>query len=726
MNRLLKNNRNERFNWKRIYLPLIIVPLFLCVFLSFAVYLVTNGQLKQTGQITVEKFYAQSSSIINELKIVTDSLLGNDQFISMVTQASVSDDEINKIVRTVRNQTSKTPYVQNALVISKKHDMIYTDQAVYSYDSLTSLLLSSLAFSTTEANTLIHEEDLHEGWCMPSNSYSSPYYVSVIKDSDGNRCATLVVVLTKGYLYKSLFIPNSAFSCMYNDEFRISSSIRDIPDIDFSSEKEVSSVVGEPVKIFSMTDSRYTYMTALSRNTFYRPIYIIFISFGVYVISLLLFSLVHVYTSQKKEKAFFASLIKELPQPVAGDPDIQTVIDSIRIALNNYKEEHSAFSEQSKFRDLDRMAQGYLGAALDGERAKAMNIDPDAGCYYMLRFHMIESGILNPNHRNDLICIIIETALNGFSEDRFRAVSFPQRNNDICSVLNVYDLTLDTAFIRSCVNHVGKMLEKDYGTVFACTVSSPVSDYNDISKAWQETIDLFRFVHAIDSSATFVSSQELESQPGFLMSGEFIKQMQILSSTLVLGKYEIIPEMVDEMLQTHIAPIRKDFNLAQKRLQCISTMLYETPLPSNLDSEETSRIRSEINSADSISELSEAVHKNFGTLSAFSDDTTPVTKACEYIHDQISNINLSIPEVADYAGVSVQHLSKLFKADKGMTMVEYINQYRISLSLELLAGTDLNVNAISEQTGYTNTVTFTRNFKRYVGCTPSEYRQKNR
>mgnify|MGYP002624274892 FL=1 len=61
-----------------------------------------------------------------------------------------------------------------------------------------------------------------------------------------------------------------------------------------------------------------------------------------------------------------------------------------------------------------------------------------------------------------------------------------------------------------------------------------------------------------------------------------------------------------------------------------------------------------------------------------------------------------------------------------MTMVEYINQYRISLSLELLAGTDLNVNAISEQTGYTNTVTFTRNFKRYVGCTPSEYRQKNR
>ena len=78
--------------------------------------------------------------------------------------------------------------------------------------------------------------------------------------------------------------------------------------------------------------------------------------------------------------------------------------------------------------------------------------------------------------------------------------------------------------------------------------------------------------------------------------------------------------------------------------------------------------------------------------------------------------------IAEYAGVSVQHLSRLFKAEKNMTMVEYINQFRVSRAKELLVSSDLTITEIAEQTGYFNNGTFIRNFKKYVGCTPSEYR----
>lgn len=726
MDRLLKGNQKTIFTWRRTYLPLIIVPLLLCIFLSIAIFIVTNNQLNRTGQMTVEKFYSQANGIIGELKIVTESLLDNDQFISLVCQDEVSSEDVSTISRIVTKQAANSPYVQETLVISRPHGKIYTNVAVYAYDSLSSLLSSTNAITNTDALSHITEEDLEDGWVMPSSNYSSPYYVSSIRDADGTKKATMVVVLTKGHLYRSLFVQNSAFCCMYNDQFRISSSLKNIPDVDLTSEKDISELVGEPVRIFAMSNDAYTYLTALSRNEFYKPIYIIFIAFAVYMIVLLGYSLLHVRIANKREKEFFSSLVNELPQPVADSSDIQSIFSSIRKALDNYKEEHSAFSEQTKFIDLDRLSHGYLGTNLDAQTISSMNIDPDAAVYYMLHMHFSELGILNPNHRNDLLCIIIETAINGFSEGRFHAVCFPQRNDDICCILNINDKQINIDSIYECIKHVRTLLENDYGTIIRCAVSSPVYDYNDLPSAWQETIDLFRFVHAIDSNAEFVSAEQLEDEPGFLLKGKFVKTLQILTSTLIIGKYEMIPQMIDSILEEHIAPIRKDFSFAQHRLECIKTLLYESPLPETLAEEDVTRIRERIKSVDSISGLSEAVHSCFDDLLADVEDMMPVTRACDYIHDQVSNINLSVPEVADYAGLSVQHLSKLFKASKGMTMVEYINQYRINYSQELLTTTNLNITELSEKAGYANTVTFTRNFKRYVGCTPSEYRQKNR
>lgn len=718
-------NKKYKFSWRHTYLPLLIVPLILGLILSVMVFQVTRGQMRQTGQMSVEKFYTQASSIVNELNIVRDSLLSNDQFIEIITRDSVSDQDVRAVIRMIHNSLSKNAYIQETIIVSKSLGMTYTGDAHYSYTSFEALMLQAVGY--IDRTVTITEDSLEEGWGIPINDYSSPYLVSFINDSEGNKKATMVVVLNKAYLYRSLFVTNSAFCCMYNSDFLISSKLNSDPDYDYTSASDISRLVGGPVELFSLEDEHFTYLTALKRSDFYRPLYIILISFGAYFLVILIFAAIHIRNANKREKEFFSSLIDELPQPETkrSNSDINAIFESISTALNNYKEEHTAFSEQKKYNNLNMLALGYPSIDIYDESAGSMDIDLNAKCYYMARFHYSEVGIMDSAHRNDLTCIITETSLNGFAGGRFKAVCFPLRNGDVCGILNVYKDDLKSKDIRIEIQNVMKMLSKDYGIVFKCSLSAPVTDTKDIPPAFNETLDLFRFIRAVDSNMAIISADEMMHSPAYLIRGEYLKQMQILAGTLLLGKFELVPGMVDAILEEHVATLRKNYIYADERLKNVISLLLETPLPSYVTSEEAEELRSRLRAADSISTLSQIVHDFFGSLSSTENVDTLVEKTRDYIAGQISNDMLSVPEIAEHAGVSVQHLSKRFKMSTGMTMVEYINTYRINMAKDLLASTDLNQMQIAEQTGYCNNVTFIRNFKKYVGCTPSEYRARS-
>ena len=58
----------------------------------------------------------------------------------------------------------------------------------------------------------------------------------------------------------------------------------------------------------------------------------------------------------------------------------------------------------------------------------------------------------------------------------------------------------------------------------------------------------------------------------------------------------------------------------------------------------------------------------------------------------------------------------------GVTIHQYVNDFRINKAKELLAYTKLSVNSISSNVGFKSTLTFLRAFERSVHMTPSEYR----
>ena len=85
--------------------------------------------------------------------------------------------------------------------------------------------------------------------------------------------------------------------------------------------------------------------------------------------------------------------------------------------------------------------------------------------------------------------------------------------------------------------------------------------------------------------------------------------------------------------------------------------------------------------------------------------------------------NLSAKAVADRFGTSQSGITRAFKKFTGGGFLEYLHGLRLAEASALLRSSDLPLAEIAARAGYTNPLTLTRAFKRYMGMTPGEYRK---
>lgn len=96
------------------------------------------------------------------------------------------------------------------------------------------------------------------------------------------------------------------------------------------------------------------------------------------------------------------------------------------------------------------------------------------------------------------------------------------------------------------------------------------------------------------------------------------------------------------------------------------------------------------------------------------------SKSTKYISQNIG-AKLSVADIAKNVHVSQSYLSTLFKKNMNMTIIDYINKYRMDKSKVLIKTTGHNFTEIADMLGFTSIHYFSRQFKAYFGITPSEY-----
>lgn len=83
----------------------------------------------------------------------------------------------------------------------------------------------------------------------------------------------------------------------------------------------------------------------------------------------------------------------------------------------------------------------------------------------------------------------------------------------------------------------------------------------------------------------------------------------------------------------------------------------------------------------------------------------------------------TLSEIASHFGVSTRHLSRLFHADSGDTIFTHITRCRLDYARALLRESDSKIGEIGVRSGFQEQAYFCRCFRRYLGLTPSAYRQ---
>ena len=109
---------------------------------------------------------------------------------------------------------------------------------------------------------------------------------------------------------------------------------------------------------------------------------------------------------------------------------------------------------------------------------------------------------------------------------------------------------------------------------------------------------------------------------------------------------------------------------------------------------------------------------DFSNLTEYiSDDELTIRNVLEYI-DMHSDERLRVEELAKKCNMSYSHFSKCFKDLYGRSCKEHLELLKIEKAEELLCFTDMSMNDISQELGFSDCSHFIRVFKKLKGVTP--------
>lgn len=82
---------------------------------------------------------------------------------------------------------------------------------------------------------------------------------------------------------------------------------------------------------------------------------------------------------------------------------------------------------------------------------------------------------------------------------------------------------------------------------------------------------------------------------------------------------------------------------------------------------------------------------------------------------------IHLKDIAEAASVSVGECCRCFQNMVRTTPNQYLMEYRIEKSKELLMGTEMSVTEIAYAVGFSDSSYFIQCFRKYEGITPREY-----
>lgn len=108
-----------------------------------------------------------------------------------------------------------------------------------------------------------------------------------------------------------------------------------------------------------------------------------------------------------------------------------------------------------------------------------------------------------------------------------------------------------------------------------------------------------------------------------------------------------------------------------------------------------------------------------------SSNAAIVERACRYIEAGLTQ-PLTATQIARHSFSSVSHLNRLFQAELGTSVMQFVTERRLEAAQSLLINTNMPVSSIGDHLSYRHLAHFSLVFKQKSGVSPSQYRERYR
>lgn len=731
---MLKNILIDLKKYKyMIYKSLLLLSV---VFISGLILLLTvfyssEKHLSELGNAKLNSVTTEMESLFEKINILAINLAQKSEIDS-------SDELFDPSLDSVSDLQASFPVncISDIYVFDTEKDLVFTSVGAYTYDFL-SVILSKFNETQDGFNMALKTSSDHGMWVISSGAEPQIYYIIKVDLPADYDTQYIIISINTDSIIKYLdLLDNQSYTFFIYQNFYISNHGSGLMTTTESTSQNFlffKRIINKHVKFFSNDTNTFTYLIALSTRDFYTSEYIIILYIVFYTIVILLWRSQKFVIFRKKNDIKRKDTVSSLSQnliAITNEQDMD-IIDTIQKEIKRYDNNIILDKFELQSHNIRHILFGHYKGTPSNKGIFSSGLDGDFAIFFTATFYIDDYSDMffddrDPSDNVTAAHLIIQSILNSLVSPANKVVTCSI--NGECSAVfclsskgNAEDHVVQT--LKKAVN----LIEKNYGLTICTILSKPIDSISNIHAYYEETCKIYKFVTSINPKSDFIlcSTQDLYSN--LITDDDFLKQIQIVINTLLLHKFDYIPEMIELLITKNIIPYSDNMQLTQSRLNTLTNLLAEAIIKSDFDKKTTNYFIQKLLSSKSIDDLRCNVNLFISNKDILQDTHSKeskdlLLKTREYIQKNISDPNLSVALICDSLNISKQYLSRIFKQKSDKTISTYINEYRIKYSKHLLNTTSLNISEIAIAIGYMNPDTFTRNFKKVENITPTEYR----
>jgi len=318
-----------------------------------------------------------------------------------------------------------------------------------------------------------------------------------------------------------------------------------------------------------------------------------------------------------------------------------------------------------------------------------------------------------------LSILTIKNLLIGYLDAERRGITFEDAGGRILLVLFEGEKSDE---LEICVDTFTKLIQDECSVRLRIVMGSSVEGFAQVHTSYNDAVYLLE--KEKDEYKTFIENKEIKGQLDMFREvyAEFISKLNAN-----IGNTEVVLRVFDAFCAATNSYNITDQYVRRCCFEIASTVYFSYVVESgdNADSKLNALLAALLSAGRKENyEITRAFLENLLRVEDYEANEL-IAKVKRYINEHLTE-EISVAGIADHFYLSPNYFSRLFKRIINEGCNEYIVRKRIEKAEYLLATTNMKIGRIAQEVGYRDTNYFSLAFKRHIGMSPGQYREKRR